>query len=224
MQSTVLTRTYKEIEYDTSEILRYAGCKGEAASEEMKQLVQECIDECEEADAFSYKVAYRFMSVCFSGEGGENVDAAGDVVEETAGDVSNRAGAIDFGLMKVCSNDLTKNLKGCTGCIFMAATIGYGIDRLIAKYSRLDSAKALFMQAIGAQKVESLCDAFCRDIKQNEGYKIRPRFSPGYGDLSLEIQREFLSIVEGDKRLGITLGQGLLMSPSKSVTAIIGID
>lgn len=215
MESMVLTKTYPKPEYDRKEILRYAGCPGSDVPEEMKELMEQCIKECEDAGAFSYKVAYRFLPVSFY----EEADAEGRLSR-----------SIDFGAIKVTSGDLYKNLAGCTKCIFLAATVGSGIDRLIGKYSRLNPAKALFMQAIGAERVESLCNAFCTDEKiflqdpELEGCSLRPRFSPGYGDLSLTIQREFLNVLEANKRLGITLGDSLLMSPSKSVTAIAGVN
>lgn len=210
-----MTKTYPKPEYDRKEILRYAGCSGSDVPKEMTELMEQCIKECEDAGAFSYKIAYRFLPVSFY----EETDAEGKLAKN-----------MDFGPIKVTSGDLYKNLSGCTECIFLAATVGSGIDRLIGKYSRLNPAKALFLQAIGAERVESLCDTFCTDEKifpesiEYEGCSLRPRFSPGYGDLSLKIQRDFLNVLEANKRLGITLGESLLMSPSKSVTAIAGVN
>jgi cobalamin-dependent methionine synthase I len=54
--------------------------------------------------------------------------------------------------------------------------------------------------------------------------KLRPRFSPGFGDLPLSLQPEILAITNARKNLSITLDEGCLMSPSKSVTAFAGID
>ena len=56
------------------------------------------------------------------------------------------------------------------------------------------------------------------------GLFLRPRFSPGYGDFSLEHQREFFRILEVQKKIGVTLTESLLMMPSKSVTAVIGLS
>ena len=44
-----------------------------------------------------------------------------------------------------------------------------------------------------------------------------------YGDLPLEAQRDVFALLNPEKRIGVTLNDGLLMSPSKSVTAIAGI-
>lgn len=57
-----------------------------------------------------------------------------------------------------------------------------------------------------------------------KGLYLRPRFSPGYGDFPLSAQKEILDGLEAGKRIGITLTEGYLMMPSKSVTAVIGVS
>ena len=90
------------------------------------------------------------------------------------------------------------------------------------RYTSLSPAKALFFQAIGAERIESLCDTFCAELKEN-GLQLRPRFSPGYGDLPLDLQKDLFRVLDCSRKIGLTLNESLLMSPSKSVTAIIGI-
>jgi cobalamin-dependent methionine synthase I len=95
------------------------------------------------------------------------------------------------------------------------------MDRLIAKYSSISPAKALMMQAIGTERIESLCNTFCRDVAANR--MITSRVSPGYGDIPMEMQRDIFVLLDCSKRIGITLSESLLMSPTKSVTAIFGV-
>ena len=78
------------------------------------------------------------------------------------------------------------------------------------------------MQAVGTERIEALCDRFFEDLKTEYG-RIKPRFSPGYADLSLNTQRYIFSLLDCPRRIGIFLNQSLLMSPSKSVTAFVGI-
>ena len=78
------------------------------------------------------------------------------------------------------------------------------------------------MQAIGAERIEALCDAFCRAYGEEAG-PCHPRISPGYGDFPLEAQRRLLPLLDGPRRSGLTLNGSLFMSPTKSVTAIVGI-
>ena len=124
------------------------------------------------------------------------------------------------------SKNLEKNLSGCNKIVMFAATVGLGLDRLIEKYNHISPLKALFMQSFGAERIEALCDVFNDEIKakvSSENGFTKPRYSPGYGDLPLSVQKELMVILDCSRKLGISLNESLLMSPSKSVTAIIGI-
>ena len=129
---------------------------------------------------------------------------------------------LDLGFARTNSRDLAKNLDGCEHAVVFCATVGHGIDRLIRKYSVVSPAKAVVLQGLGAERIEALCDLFCAELEAN-GSTTRPRFSPGYGDLSLELQRDIFRLLDCQRQIGVTLGDSLLMSPSKSVTAIIGV-
>jgi hypothetical protein len=113
-------------------------------------------------------------------------------------------------------------LAGCHRAIVFAATVGVGIDRLIARYSRVQPAKALLLDALGSERVEALCDAFCNSLAMESG-AFTPRFSPGYGAVPLALQRELIAVLDAPRRIGLTLNESLLMSPAKSVTAIVGV-
>lgn len=194
MSNMVLTKIYSAPPINKKEILRYAGCKG--TTEEIDNIIEQCISEI--ADKLTYKVCYRVL------------------------DVKINDGCCDFGLFSANSKSLAKNLCGCKNAVLFAATVGIELDRIIAKYNRISPSKALFFQAIGAERVEALCDAFCDDIKAQFG-ACCPRFSPGYADLDLQIQKQVISLLDCSKQVGITLNDSLLMSPSKSVTAFVGI-
>ena len=128
----------------------------------------------------------------------------------------------DFG----SSLDIKKNLRDSQSVILFAATIGIELDRLIAKYSVISPATALLLQSLGNERIEALCDAFNEDMRKKkllQGFKLRPRFSPGYGDLPIEYQKTVFDLLS-PSRIGITLNDSYFMTPSKSVTAIIGVE
>ena len=82
------------------------------------------------------------------------------------------------------------------------------------------------LQALGSERVESLCNAFNKDIATKmslENKTLAPRFSPGYGDLPLSLQTDIFKALNCTSKIGINLNSNLFMTPSKSVTAIIGI-
>lgn len=196
MNPIIITKTYKEPIFCEKEILRYAGCK--KADDEVVSLLKLCINEAREK--LIYKVCYSEFPVFVKGD------------------------CCDFRFFSLHSENLAHNLTGCKSVIIFAATVGIEIDRLISKYSRISPSKALMMQAIGTERVEALCDAFCEDIKEERKVTLRPRFSAGYGDLPLDIQKNIFAVLDCSKRLGISLNDSLLMSPSKSVTAFVGVS
>lgn len=196
--SLVTVRSFDAPEYNEKEIFRYAGAR--EASDELSALVRECLDEVE--GKLTYKVCFCEFPV------------------------KKREDVLDLGFARTNSRDLAKNLDGCESVVLFGATVGLALDRLIAKYARISPSKALVFQAIGAERIESLCDAFNREItidKKREGKTCRPRFSPGYGDLPIEMQRDIFRALDCQRKIGLALNESLLVSPTKSVTALIGI-
>lgn len=136
--------------------------------------------------------------------------------------ISADGGQIDLGFARVKSRSLSLYLKGCSRIILFACTAGVGIDRLIARYSAISPARAAMVQAMGSALAESWCDMLCAELK-GEFATLNSRFSCGYGDLPLTLQRDIFSALEVTKRIGISLSDDCFMTPSKSVTAIVGI-
>ena len=122
------------------------------------------------------------------------------------------------------SKGLAKALDNCGQAVIFGATVGLGIDRIIKKYSEISPARAWICQRIGAEYIEAWCDSLCADIAHNEGMYAKPRFSPGYGDLPIEIQSEISRILDLPKHCGISLTDNYMMLPAKSVTAFMGLS
>ena len=129
---------------------------------------------------------------------------------------------LDLGFAQTDSQKLKKNLTGCDKIVLFCATAGVEFDRMVRRYERVSPSKALWYQSIGAAYVEAVCDAFREDIRARFG-ETRPRFSPGYGDLPLSLQTEIFRALQCEKHVGVTLNADLFMTPSKSVTAIVGV-
>ena len=128
--------------------------------------------------------------------------------------------------MDISSEDLQKNLEDCDEVILFAATLGPGPDLLIRRASAQRMSDAVIYQAMSAEMIESYCDEICAQLRREaaeKGLYLRPRFSPGYGDLPLDLQKDLLRILDAPKKIGLTLTDSLLMMPSKSVTALIGL-
>ena len=136
--------------------------------------------------------------------------------------VKQKKSVLAIGSITSDSKALRKNLEGCERAVVFAATLGLDMDRLIAKYAGVKTAKALLFQAIGTERIEALCDVFCEDL-QREYAQVKQRFSAGYGDFSISAQKEIFTMLDCSRQIGLTLNDSLLMSPTKSVTAIVGV-
>lgn len=127
---------------------------------------------------------------------------------------------VKLGGLTVHSRDLAKNLRGCRSAAVMAVTLGAGVDMLLRRKSVTSPSEHFVCDGVASAFAETAADAAEEIFLEN--YPHRPRFSPGYGDLSLDIQSEVLSLCDAEKLLGIKLTDTKLMIPTKSVTAIIG--
>lgn len=198
MEHPVFVRCYCAPPLNRQEILRYAGVAIPTA--ELSALLEEAAQEAE--GHISCRVCWQEISLPEQEE------------EPIPG----------FSLPD--SRLLRQHLPGCHAMVLFAATVGMDFDRLIARHAKLSPARALMLQALGAERVEALCDTFCEEIRQQQevhGLHTLPRFSPGYGSLPLTLQKEIFQILNCSGKIGLTLNDSLLMSPSKSVTAFIGI-
>ena len=181
---------------DLPEMLRYAACR--AADEQTLALAQMCAEEG--AGVLRPALCWREVPLQVDGD------------------------TVDLGFTVFTSRKLAQVLEGCDRAVIFAATVGLELDRLIARYGRLSPAKGLMMQALGAERIEALCDAFCAELERSCAPRVpRRRFSPGYGDLPLEGPRAFFAALDCHKQIGLYLNESLLMSPTKSVTAIVGL-
>lgn len=190
------------MEISRREIRRYLGYGRNEGDEVVNQLIEECIKEL--TDAAAPKCISRVFPLNLLSDH-----------------------EIDFTVFKARSRNLSNNLKDCDQVILFAATLGTGVDILLHKYTKLQMSKAVIMQAASAAMIEEFCDEENLKLKlefESRGFYLRPRFSPGYGDFPLECQREITAVLETPKRVGIMLTDSLLMTPSKSVTAVMGVS
>ena len=197
MQEGLHLEELGEIPFDEKEILRYAMLPSFAPKPEELPL-QECLKAAK--GAAQCRAVWRRYPVILDGD------------------------MLDLGFAKTDSRDLKQHLEGCGEILLFACTAGAETDRRIARAKLLSPARGLLMHAIGAQQVEGGCDRLCARLAQQfPDRQLTDRFSPGYGDLTLEMQRDVMAALDCGRTVGITLTDSLLMTPSKSVTAIIGM-
>ena len=191
---------------DLHEILRYMGYRGDAPGSELLAEIGECVRDLQKAVTPRY-VYERFPL------GRKDRNSEGEI--------------LCFADLEVVSRDLSQNLKDCREVCLMAVTLGPGPDLLVRRASVGRMSRAVIYQAAAAAMTEVWCDRINERIRKEagkEGLYTRPRFSPGYGDLPLSLQKEISRILNMPKEIGVSLTDTMLMTPSKSVTALIGVS
>ena len=129
---------------------------------------------------------------------------------------------LDFGAFRLHSKSLAKNLAGCDESFLFAATLGFGPDRLLLRLQKSEPSFALVFDAWCSAAVEGWCNEVNAKLKLHES--LRPRFSPGYGDVPLNVQPQLLAALDAQRKLGVTLSDAFFMTPRKRVTAFVGIE
>lgn len=194
----------KEYSISKREVLRYLGYKSEILNidECTKNLIEECREEIKKT-ATPRNIFKRY-----------DIEKEKDKIK-----VLNTNFVLE-------GKDIVKYLKYCERCILIAATLGIGVDRRISYYEKINLTKALIFNACATALIEEYCDYIENVIREEEAQRdnhITWRYSPGYGDLSLDIQKDFLTLLEAEKIIGLNATEHGLLIPRKSVTAIIGI-
>lgn len=174
-----------------SDIMLYSGCRN-STDEKLSLLCTNCLEELKEK--LTLRAVYSEIYIDFDGD------------------------VADFGFSKAESKSLRKFLGGSAKAYVFAATIGIGADMLINRYSTLSPSKAVILDGCATAAIECWCDYLCKEI-----FKVpcQERFSPGYGDLPLSIQPEILRFLSSHLNIGLSMTDSYLLTPTKSVTAIV---
>lgn len=136
--------------------------------------------------------------------------------------VDDEGVTLDTGV-RFTSRDLAAHLQGCDKALLLGATLGSRVDIAIRRLALGSVAEGAAAQAVAAALIESYCDEVQAEA-DTDGLAQRPRFSPGYGDWNLAEQKLLFPVLNCAKLIGLTLTDGMMMAPSKSVTAIIGLS
>lgn len=121
--------------------------------------------------------------------------------------------------------DIRRHLEGCDQAALLCATLGAEVDRLIRVAQVRDMAQAVVLDAMASAAVEQVCAQADEIIAaQCPGRFMTFRFSPGYGDYPISLQKTFLRLLDAPRKIGLSLSESCLLIPAKSVTAIAGLS
>jgi hypothetical protein len=184
------------------EVLRYLGRRGQEVPEELNRLIDECITLIKEAASFRQVHLAFPITFCENG--------------------ITLAGAELF----LRGKDITHHLFNCGKAVLLATTLGSEVDALIHKWKHADITRSFVLDACATQLIEEYCESIQLQIWEEaaaSGLTATWRFSPGYGDFSLDIQPHILETLNAGRRIGLTCTEHFILLPRKSITAIIGL-
>lgn len=188
------------MELDVSEALRYLGVEG-SAPEELRRQAEEV------AGALSAALRPRYTyRVCA-------------LVQQNGAFALPEAGVFLMGATA------SRMLAQCGQAVLLGCTLGPRFDAMLRTEQARDMAKAVILDACGSAWVEAGCDEAEKELSARlPGRYLTDRFSPGYGDLPLDLQPAICAALDARRRLGVHVTDNFLMTPSKSVTAVIGLS
>ncbi len=128
---------------------------------------------------------------------------------------------------RIDGKSIVNHLDGCDKVACMAVTVGEKIEHEITDRFRTGHyVSSMLLDAAATAAVEQAADSMEKAIAlevAKDSYKLRSRFSPGYGDWELHNQKDFFKIT-GAKEIKMRLSVAMMLIPRKSVTAIIGLE
>lgn len=182
--------------FNRKEVLQYLRWTGSEIPAEIDQLIDDCINET--LRICQPRFTYRILPI--------------DRKEHTP--------KIAF-----TGQDVPNLLTDCDRVVLLAATLGNGLEAAMRRAQVRDLSRAITLDCCGSAAIEAVCDAAQDEIQHNVGKQVflTDRFSPGYGDLPIDLQDDFIRMVDGSRQIGLTVTNTHILTPRKSVTAVIGL-
>ena len=183
---------------DKSELLRYLGYKGQEYNDKIEENIDAAISLCLE------KITPRSVIKKYS------------LVKQPL--------SLKGTNMILQGKDIAKHLEDCNEVYIIGATVGFEIEKTVARLMNENPLLGVIVDSASICAIESYCDDLCEELQKQNTKRLTWRFSCGYGDFPLEQQKDFVRLLEMQKRIGVFLNEdSCMMSPQKSVTAIVGI-
>ena len=182
-----------------NEILRYLGCPPD--DENTLALVRPCAAElCKTARPRTLRCAFPIT-----------VQEEGVVIGENA--------------LFFPGQDLVRVLTGCSRAVLFCATLGSAVDSLLRKEQLCDMARSVILDSCASTAIEAVCDQVEKAVRADyPNAYLSSRYSPGYGDVPISVQRDFLTLLDAPRKIGLCATDTSILTPRKSVTAIIGLS
>lgn len=178
---------------DKRELLSYLGYRGQEISQELDIKINYAIDLCKSL-VKPMSVVKRFK-------------------------VNRETKQVEGTTLTLQGEDIWKHIEGCSEIYMLCGTIGFGPEREINKLMVSDRTLAIILDSAATCAIESTLD----DLEKTLDGNLTTRYSCGYGDFDIKHQKEICAVLDTFRKIGVFVNASYMLSPQKSVTAIIGI-
>ncbi|MGN0071244.1 MAG: vitamin B12 dependent-methionine synthase activation domain-containing protein [Atopobiaceae bacterium] len=205
MPNSMSVSRYEIPSVDKAEVLRYMGYAGQAYDPSLDEKIDAAIEQ----------------ALAISDPKGVLVPFEVDHIDEGESPCVH----LKDTALALPGHDIQEHLAGAKAAVIFAVTLGMANERELRRLSLTDHLTQILFDAASVALVERTADAAEADAVKwaaDQGLFCTWRYSPGYGDLPLSVQPTLLSALNAQRLLGIMLSPSLLMTPTKSVTAIVG--
>lgn len=205
---TMRAKAHAVVSLSREEALRYLGYSGQVIDDELVARLESMATTCEKGlnPTFTWRVFAIDEQRCRWDE--------------------NPCVALEGTSLSFEGKSINTHLRGARFAACFAATLGAESERQVRTLAATNPLDAMLYDACCNALIEEVAQAAQNDIAREAaraGLFARMRFSPGYGDLPLAIQPQFIKAIDASKRLGLTVNESLLLVPAKSITAIVGL-
>ncbi len=193
---------------DADEALRYLGYRGQTLDDDLRKRLDAAASLCER------ELQPTGMFAIFPLVHAEEREQAAVTVETP------------IGPLELPGRAIARHLRGCSEVAFMAVTLGAKSEMLLRRETALSATGGMLADVCASSAVEQAANVLNEHLRaqaNQRGFATTWRFSPGYGDLPLSVQPGFLKALGASKTLGISLTAALMLVPTKTITAIVGL-
>lgn len=132
--------------------------------------------------------------------------------------------SFDGGAFSLASSYVAQGLKDCHKATLFAVTLGWDLpqycQRALAQGRLWEATVADIFGSHGVEIVIENFHNYLQGVYLPKGLFSTLRFSPGYGDWSLKVQKNIIPYLHAEKSIKVT--DNFLLEPVKTITALVG--
>lgn len=187
------------------QIFKNLNCENEMVDRDTLQKV----DDCEML--VLNNIHPRYMGKCFNVKNGEDRICLSD--SQTRGND-----------IEIFGKKIISELYYCEKAVLFCITLSGDIDLEIGLIEKQDIEKAIMLDAVASAALEDYCDLVEKDVSEKfPDYQITYRFSPLYGDMPINMNNDFVAVLDAERRIGVCVSESGKFTPRYSIAAVLGL-